>query len=85
MYFGNRRPRSFHYNFRFSNERRELLDSLRRGVPPEQLAEQSLNGDSANTSSTGWRRQRLALPGCLAVMALAVLAMLLLAFLFCLA
>lgn len=46
-YFGNRRPRGFHYTYRFSNERRDLLDSLRRGIAPEELAERSLNSDAA--------------------------------------
>ena len=39
MYFFNRRPRGFHHTFRFSNEQRDLLNNLRRGVPPEELAE----------------------------------------------
>ena len=38
MYFFNRRPRGFHYTMRFSNERRDLIDDLRRGVSPEVLA-----------------------------------------------
>ena len=42
MYFINRRPRGFHHTFRFSSEQRDLLDNLRRGVPPEELAERSI-------------------------------------------
>lgn len=42
MYFLNRRPRGFHHTFRFSSEQRDLLDNLRRGVPPEELAKRSL-------------------------------------------
>ena len=42
MYFLNRRPRGFHYTFRFSSEQRDLLNNLRRGVPPEELAERSI-------------------------------------------
>lgn len=42
MYFFNRRPRGFHHTFRFSNEQRNLLNNLRRGVPPEELAERSI-------------------------------------------
>ena len=42
MYFGNRRPRGFHHTFRFSNERRDILDALKRGVAPEDVARQSL-------------------------------------------
>lgn len=42
MYFFNRRPRGFHHTFRFSNEQRDLLNNLRRGVPPEELAERSI-------------------------------------------
>lgn len=40
MYFGNRRPRGFHHTFRFSNERRDILDALKRGVAPEDVARQ---------------------------------------------
>ena len=43
MYFGNRRPRGFHYTYRFCNEQRDILDNLRRGVSPDVLAEHSLN------------------------------------------
>ena len=46
MYFGNRRPRGFHHTFRFSNERRDILDALKRGVAPEDVARQSLEGSS---------------------------------------
>ena len=42
MYFLNRRPRGFHHTFRFSSEQHDLLDNLRRGVPPEELAKPSL-------------------------------------------
>lgn len=42
MYFLNRRPRGFHHTFRFSSEQRDLLDNLRRGVSPEELAERSI-------------------------------------------
>lgn len=42
MYFFNRRPHGFHHTFRFSNEQRDLLNNLRRGVPPEKLAERSI-------------------------------------------
>lgn len=42
MYFFNRRPRGFHHTFRFSDEQRDLLNNLRRGVPPEELAERSI-------------------------------------------
>ena len=41
-HFLNRRPRGFHHTFRFSSEQRDLLDNLRRGVPPEELAERSI-------------------------------------------
>ncbi len=42
MYFFNHRPRGFHHTFRFSSEQRDLLDNLRRGVSPEELAERSI-------------------------------------------
>ena len=42
MYFLNRRPRGFHHTFRFSSEQRDLLDNLRRGIPPEELVKRSL-------------------------------------------
>jgi len=59
MYFGNRRPRGFHHTFRFSDERRDILDGLRRGVSPEQLAEQSLADASSNA---GGRRRSTSQP-----------------------
>lgn len=43
MYILNRRPRGFHHTFRFSNEQRDLLNELRRGVAPEELADRSLS------------------------------------------
>ena len=46
MYFFNRRPRGFHYTMRFSNERRDLIDNLRRGVPPDVLAQRSLEEEA---------------------------------------
>lgn len=52
MYFLNRRPRGFHHTYRFSNEQRDLLNELRRGTPPETLAERSLNKAAENTNGT---------------------------------
>ena len=49
MYFFNRRPRGFHYTMRFSNERRDLVDDLRRGVSPEVLAQRSLQEEAGQT------------------------------------
>ena len=43
MYILNRRPRGFHHTFRFSNEQRDLLNELRRGATPEELANRSLS------------------------------------------
>ena len=65
-YFFNRRPRGFHYTPRFSNERRDILDSLRRGVSPEQLAHQSAEEAAA------YQRHRCrasVLPGCIIALA----------------
>lgn len=56
MYFLNRRPRGFHHTYRFSNEQRDLLNELRRGTPPEILAERSLN--EATTSRKDGIRHR---------------------------
>ena len=50
MYFFNRRPRGFHYTMRFSNERRDLIDCLRRGVPPDVLAQRSLEEEAQHAS-----------------------------------
>ena len=72
-YFFNRRPRGFHYTPRFSNERRDILDSLRRGVSPEQLARQSAE------ESPGYQRGRRlasALPGCIVALAVVLLGVL---------
>ena len=52
MYFGNRRPRGFHYTYRFSDEQRDLIDNLRRGVPPDELARQSLASDDARPTDS---------------------------------
>lgn len=57
MYFFNRRPRGFRYTMRFSNERRDLLDDLRRGVPPEVLVERSLS-ESSPTDGSAYSRRR---------------------------
>lgn len=56
MYFFNRRPRGFHYTMRFSNERRDLIDSLRRGVPPDVLAQRSLEEEAQHASRGRSRR-----------------------------
>lgn len=34
-YFGNRRPRGFRHTYRFVNERRDILNNLKKGVPPD--------------------------------------------------
>ena len=49
MYFGNRRPRGFHYTRRFGSEQRDILDSLRHGEAPEDVARRSLNGEYGTT------------------------------------
>lgn len=72
-YFFNRRPRGFHYTPRFSNERRDILDSLRRGVSPEQLARQS--AEEAADCQRG-RRRASALPGCIVALAVVLLGVL---------
>lgn len=50
FHFGNRRPRGFHHTFRFTDERREVLDKLRQGVPPEVIARQTLGGDDGRNT-----------------------------------
>ena len=73
MYFFNRRPRGFHYTMRFSNERRDILDSLRRGVSPEQLARQSAEESAGYQRG---RRRASALPGCIVALAVVLLGVL---------
>lgn len=34
-YFGNRRPRGFRHTFRFVNERRDILENLKKGLPAD--------------------------------------------------
>lgn len=58
MYFGNRRPRGFHYTFRFADERRDILDALRRGVPPEALANRQQPAANAPQGGFGHQRRR---------------------------
>lgn len=80
MYFLNRRPRGFHYTYRFSNERKELLDELRRGVAPEVLAERSQ--EEAGQQPRRRRRSSSALSVWLAVAAFFMIVLLLLLLLF---
>ena len=72
-YFCKRRPRGFHYTPRFSNERRDILDSLRRGVSPEQLARQSAEESAGYQRG---RRRASALPGCIVALAVVLLGVL---------
>lgn len=72
-YFFNRRPRGFHYTPRFSNDRRDILDSLRRRVSLEQLARQS--AEEAAGYQRG-RRRASALPGCIVALAVVLLGVL---------
>lgn len=69
MYFGNRRPRGFHYTRRFGNERRDVLDSLRRGVPPDEVAARSLGDGSCGGARRPGRRHGLPLAWGLALLA----------------
>lgn len=81
MYFFNRRPRGFHYTMRFSNERRDLLDDLRRGVSPEVLAQRSLQEEAGQTGCTRRRRTTRGLFLAAGVMIVVVLLLLLAAIL----
>lgn len=80
MYFFNRRPRGFHHTFRFSSERSDLLEALRRGVAPETLAGRSPDSDARlNGRSAGRRHTGTGLAPWLAITAIAMIALLLLA------
>lgn len=81
MYFFNRRPRGFHYTMRFSNERRDLIDELRRGVSPEVLAQRSLQEEAGQTGCTRRRRSTRGLFLAAGVMIVVVLLLLLAAIL----
>ena len=81
MYFFNRRPRGFHYTMRFCNERRDLLDELRRGVSPEVLAQRSLQEEAGQTGCTRRRRSTRGLFLAAGVMIVVVLLLLLAAIL----
>ncbi len=80
MYFGNRRPRGFHHTFRFSNERRDIIDALKRGVAPEDVARQSLEGSSDGDRKSA-RQPRIT--GWLFIVALLLLLAALMALLAC--
>ena len=41
MYFGNRRPRGFHYTYRFNTDRGDVVRRLKNGESPEQIAADS--------------------------------------------
>ena len=80
MYFFNRRPRGFRHTFRFSSERSDLIEALRRGVPPEELARRSLDTEKAYGGIAAGRRRTA--PGTmtwLAIIAIAMIAAMLLA------
>lgn len=77
MYFFNRRPRGFHYTMRFSNERRDLIDSLRRGVPPDVLAQRSLEEEALHAGRGRNRRHGRGLLLMIGVMIVVILAFLL--------
>ena len=77
MYFFNRRPRGFHYTMRFSNERRDLIDSLRRGVPPDVLAQRSLEEEAQHAGRGRNRRHGRGLHLMMGVMIVVILAFLL--------
>lgn len=81
MYFFNRRPRGFHYTMRFSNERRDLIDDLRRGVSPEVLAQRSLQEEAGQTGCTRRRRSTRGMYLAAGVMVVVVLIILLAAIL----
>lgn len=76
MYFLNRRPRGFHHTFRFSSEQRDLLNNLRRGVPPEELAKRSLAEAEPPTRRRSSSQMRLL--GVLAAITFLLLAVMLL-------
>lgn len=77
MYFFNRRPRGFHYTMRFSNERRDLIDSLRRGVPPDVLAQRSLEEEAQHAGRGRNQRHGRGLLLMMGVMIVVILAFLL--------
>ena len=75
MYFGNRHPRGFRHTFRFTDERREVLDKLRQGIAPETIARQSISsGDYApQRRRTGGYGAAAAWSGRMAVAVLVIL------------
>jgi hypothetical protein len=81
FHFGNRCPRGFHHTFRFTDEQREVLDKLRQGVPPEDVARQSLCGEDSRTTRrrTPGFGLSLAQSGCLATVVLILMLAFLLA------
>lgn len=76
MYFLNRRPRGFHHTFRFSSEQRDLLNNLRRGVSPEELAERSIR--EAEPPSRRRHNEQVRLLGLLVMIGFILLAIILL-------
>lgn len=47
MYFLNRRPRGFRHTYRFSSEQRDIIDRLKRGDAPSDIAADTLRADCA--------------------------------------
>ena len=82
FHFGNRRPRGFHHTFRFTDAQREVLDKLRQGVPPEEIARQALCDADGRNARRRTPSYGLSLPqsGCFAAAVLLVMLALLIAF-----
>lgn len=81
MYFGNRRPRGFHHNYIYVDERKELLRQLQQGKRPDAACQRGSGHPGMHgTRGTSWRPMRLALLLMLAV-ALAAACVFVMAFL----
>ena len=85
MYFGNRRPRGFHYTYRFNTQRGDVLRRLKEGEPPEQIAADSEREWRAVSGRLpqGVDRQRGCCPAVLAFMFLLVASLVAAIFILC--
>lgn len=72
MYFGNRRPRGFHHNYIYADERKELLRQLQQGERPDAAGQGTADRPGMQgTRGTSWQPMRLALLLLLAVVLVA--------------
>lgn len=72
MFFGNRRPRGFHYTYRFSSGRGDVIRRLQRGELPSDIAADS-EREYRRQTTEGLHSAAFLPTGCLPCLLLALL------------